>query len=117
MGRNSSSLEAMLYDAAPDLMQALIQRAKDGDVRALSLCMDRIYPVIRDRRLRLKIGEIRTPKDLCTALDSLIQSMADGDIAPSEALTVTGTLKAMAEAFHAGDIAERLDAIEERLKP
>lgn len=117
MATNSNSLEAMLHDAAPHLMQALIQKAMDGDVRALSLCMDRIYPVVRDRRLKLHLQRITGPKDLCTALDTLTQSMAEGDISPSEALTVTGTLKAMAEAFHAGDIAERLDAIEERLKP
>ena len=55
--RTTIACEALLEEEAGALTRKAIQMAKDGDTIALRLCLDRIYPVRKDR------GEVRIAAD------------------------------------------------------
>src|SRR5262245_60454176 len=62
--RNSVTLacEALLDGQAEALTQKAIQMALDGDVVALRLCMERIYPPRKDRPVTLSLPPITSLK-------------------------------------------------------
>jgi hypothetical protein len=47
------ALEQLLEGDAPAITRKMIQLAKKGDPTSIRLCMDRVYPVRRERQLKL----------------------------------------------------------------
>ncbi len=64
--RGSSRLaeyREMLDPSVPDILKAIVERAKDGDLRAAQLILDRVYPA-RDAALSDLQEEINEVRDL-----------------------------------------------------
>ena len=53
--RNKATLlyEQLLDNGAEELILKAMQMARKGDIRALTLCLDRIFPARRDRAINL----------------------------------------------------------------
>jgi len=69
------------------------EMALEGAPFAVKLCMERIYPPRRERRLKLDLPEILTVDDLRAAHATVVKEMALGNITPTEAARVTSVLE------------------------
>jgi hypothetical protein len=90
--RNKTTLavEALLDGEAETITRKAIELAKDGDLTALRLCLDRI----------------------AKATAALLEAVAVGDLTPSEASELGKLIEAYVKALEATDFAERLDKLE-----
>ena len=105
-------LEKMLADDGADVVQAVLDRARDGDMAAARLVLDRIVPVRKGRPVAIELPKITAPTDVLTAMSAVIEQMADGEITPDEAMTIAGVLNAKRQAVELIDIEARLARIE-----
>ena len=111
------ALEKMLADDGADVVKAVIEKAKDGDMTAARLVLDRVVPVRRGRPIEIKLPQITTPADVLAALSATIGQMAAGEITPDEAAVVTGVLDSQRRAAELVDIEARLTLLEQETKP
>ena len=93
--RNKVTLacEELLEGAAKEITLKVIEMALEGAPFAVKLCMERIYPPRRERRLKLDLPEILTVDDLRAAHATVVKEMALGNITPTEAARVTSVLE------------------------
>jgi hypothetical protein len=93
-------------------VEALLELAKDGDLAALRLCLDRIAPPRKDRPVLFELPPISSAADAANAAAALLEAVAVGDLTPAEASELGKLIEAYIKALEATDFAERLDKLE-----
>ncbi len=86
--RNKKTLavEAALFEHAQELVENLVQRAKNGEPAAMRLAMERILPVGRGRPLPIELPSIRSTEDALAAADVIMDALKEGAVSAREAV-------------------------------
>jgi hypothetical protein len=79
------AVESLLEGEAECLTRKAIEKALEGDLTALRLCLDRICPVRRDRPIAFELPPLRSISDAVLAMSALTVGVAKGEITPNEA--------------------------------
>jgi hypothetical protein len=108
--------EALLDGEAEALTRKAVELALAGDTVALRLCLERLLPPRRSRRVTFDLPTIRRAGDLLPAFAALVEAMASGELTPDEAAVIAGVLEAKRKAIETGDLERRLAALEERTR-
>jgi len=112
--RNKATLmaERLMAEDVEAITNAVIVAAKEGDMVAARLVLDRIAPVRKGRAIRLDLPKVETAADVLKAIGATVQAMAAGEVTPEEAAIVAGVLEAKRRAIETDDLAQRLAALE-----
>ncbi len=110
-------IEKLLGDDAEAVTAAVIVAAKDGNMVAARLILDRLAPVPRGRRVLIDLPAVNTAEDVLAALTATIEAMGNGELAPDEAATVAGVIEVKRRAVETVDLERRIAAIEEQRGP
>jgi len=115
--RNKTTLaiESLLDGEAEELTRKVISKAKEGDMTALKLVLDRLAPIRKGRPVEIDLPQVTNASDLAKAGAQVTQHLANGDISPEEAQAVMATLDSALRLFEAGELEARIAALEERL--
>jgi hypothetical protein len=106
--------EALLDGEAEALTRKAIELALKGDTTALRLCLERIVPPRKSRKVAFDLPTVGNADDLLLAFAVVVSAMASGELAPDEATAVVGVLEAKRKAIETVDIERRLAALEQR---
>lgn len=112
--RNAATVLAeRLFDGeAEALARIVIQKAKEGDIIALRLCLDRVLPPRRERPVRYALPTLNNPGDAIAAMSALADGVANGEIMPSEAAELSKFVENFVKILEATDFDKRLSALE-----
>ncbi len=106
--------EQLLDGEAEVLIQKAIQKAKQGNLPALHLCLDRILQPRRERPLRFRMPALGSASDAATAMAAIANAVACGDLTPAEAGELSKLVESYVKAVEATEIERRLQALEEQ---
>jgi hypothetical protein len=106
--------ELLLDGKAEVLTQKAMDLALAGDVTALRLCLERIIPPRKSRKVAFDLPKIEKAEDLLPAFGALVAAMAAGEIAPDEAAVIGSVLEAKRKTIETVDLERRLAALEQR---
>ena len=111
------AMEALLEGEAEALTRKAIEKALGGDMTALRICFDRLYPPRKTRGVLLKLPVIKHIKDIDRGYEVVLQAVSEGSISPDEASTLSSVLEAKRKAIETTEIEGRIAALEkEHLK-
>jgi hypothetical protein len=94
--------------------QAVIERAKDGEVQAARIVLDRILPIRKGRAVEIDLPVLKTAGDVVAGIGALARAMADGEITPDEAQVMASVIEVQRKAIETTEFEARLDALEDR---
>ncbi len=103
--KTTIAVEALLEGEAEALTRKAIERALAGDGLALRLCMDRIAPPRRDRPTPFDLPKLAEAADARAAFAAVVRAVAEGELTPSEAVTLAGLIEQFAEVDRSTEIA------------
>jgi hypothetical protein len=106
--------ERLLDGEAEAMLRTVIEKAKQGDMVALRLCLDRIVPPRRDRPVHFTIPALNSADEASKAMAAITSAVAHGELTPSEAAELSCVIEAYVKALEATDIDRRLKALEVR---
>ena len=109
------AIESLLEGQAKALTQTAISKALEGDSVALRLCMDRIMPAPKDRRIKVQLPSISSSRDLLKAASDVMISVQYGELTPLEGEKVMALLKRCQKLFVSVDLVERIEALEQKV--
>jgi len=114
--RNKATLamEALLDGEAEAITRKAIEMAKEGDMTAIRLCLERILPTIKSRPIEIDLPPVKTAQDIQAAHGAVIAAMAKGEITPDDAGTIAGVLEARRRAIETVELEARMVALEEK---
>lgn len=110
--RVTRAVEALLDGQHEALTKTAIDKALEGDMVALRLCMDRIAPARKDAPISFPMPQITTASDVVAASSALLGAVASGEVTPDEAGRVMALLSGHRLIVEAGDHGARLSALE-----
>ncbi|HCQ59829.1 MAG TPA: hypothetical protein DIU10_18305 [Sulfitobacter sp.] len=108
----TQAIEAMLEGQQEALTQTAIDKALEGDVTALRLCLDRIAPARKDAPVSFDLPEIETAEDAAKAARAILKAIAEGDVTPLEAATVMAVVEQFRRTLETTEIERRITALE-----
>lgn len=106
------AVESLMEGQHEALTRVAIDKALDGDMTALRLCLDRIAPARKDSPVQFNLPPITTAADAVAASSALLEAVAAGDVTPDEAGRVMALLTAHKTMVEAGDLEARISALE-----
>src|SRR5260370_23123077 len=113
--RNKATLaaEALLEGELERLTREAIDRAMDGDALLLRLCITRLMPAPRGRRVQLDRAGGGNVADVAASLEATIRAVAEGVISPLEASDVAEVIELQRRTVETVDLERRLAHLEE----
>jgi len=110
--RATIAAELLLEGEGEALTRRAIELALEGDTTALKLCLERILPQRRSRRVFFDLPPIERSEDLGKAIGSVMQGAASGQLFLDEAAALIGMMEARRKALETIDLEQRLQALE-----
>jgi hypothetical protein len=106
------ALDALAAGEASDVLRAMVDRAKAGDVSAATLILSRVWPARKGRPVELVFPPLHRAADLVAALAAVAEAMARGELSPDEAHLVADVLEVQRRSIETADLEQRLVVLE-----
>jgi len=84
LDRKTLALEAAMADDAEEVVASISNRAKNGELAAMRVYLDRVLPTGRNRPLAIELPVIKTPDDAEAALAEVTGEIAAGNLTINE---------------------------------
>jgi hypothetical protein len=112
--RNAATVlaEQLLDGEAETLIRKAIQKAKQGNIPALRMCLDRILPPRRERPVSIKLPELASASDATKAMAAITAAVANGELTPAEAGELSRLVESYVKAIEVTEIERRLQVLE-----
>ncbi|TCO40435.1 DUF5681 domain-containing protein [Dokdonella fugitiva] len=98
--------------AMPDVLQALLHRARNGDVAAIALVLSRVAPPLRATREPIVVESAANATTPAEAAQALVRAAAAGELAPDVAAELIAALRGCSDIRQADEIERRLAELE-----
>jgi hypothetical protein len=106
------AIEELLDGEAHALTRKAIDKALEGDMVALRLCLDRLLPPRRDRPVAFELPKIESADDARKAGSAILAACAAGTLSPGEAVEILGLVAAFMQVIETTETEARLAALE-----
>lgn len=106
--------EKLMEADVDTVVRAVLDAAKDGDMRAARIILDRVAPPRKSRPITITLPEVGTAADIGNAIGAVIAAVADGRITPDEGAAVANLIEARRKAIEITDIERRVAVLEEK---
>ena len=112
--RNKATLaiEALLDGEGEQITRKAIELAKDGDMGAIRVCMDRIAPPRRDRHVQFALPKMRKACDAVEASAAIVEAVSGGELTPLEGGELMKVVESYARTLQVSDFESRLERLE-----
>jgi hypothetical protein len=107
------AVEKLLDGQAETLTQKAVDMALSGDVTAMRLCMERIFPPRKDRPISANIGDVTVSGGFASAMAKLIATVANGTLLPSEGQALASLVELQRRAVETENLELRIQKLEE----
>jgi hypothetical protein len=112
--RNKATLlaEAMFQGEAEAIVRMAIGKAKEGDITAIRLCLDRVFPRLRDRTTVFDLPPINSAADALAALTTIVAGVRAGDLTAAEGSDLSKLVDHYLRALEAKDFEQHLRVLD-----
>lgn len=113
--RNRTSLIAEEFEKEGSAVaQVVIQAAKNGDIHAANIVLQRLAPPLKPRSEKVKFA-IDTTKPLTEQAAQVLQAIAEGDVDPDSGRALIDCISSFAGLRELDELTNRLSEIEKRI--
>jgi hypothetical protein len=103
---------AMLEPYAEELIQRVVGMAKEGDMAALKLCLDRLCAPLRPTDGHITIDGMAGATGLSDKGELILENVAKGEITPSEAQHLMTAISSQARIVEVDELERRVAELE-----
>jgi hypothetical protein len=107
-------VEELLDGEAEALTNKAIELAKEGNLIALRICLDRIAPPRKDRHIEFALPKMEKASDAAAAGAAIVEAAGNGELTPSEAGDLIRMVESYARTLQVCDFEARLERLEKR---
>jgi hypothetical protein len=105
--------EKLMQADLGDVVQTVIAAAKDGDMSAARLVLDRVLPPRKGGSVRFALPPVSTAADVVAALGAILAAVSRGELTPDEGGMITGLLETKRKAIETFELEGRIAALEQ----
>ncbi len=106
------AVQALLEGEAETISRKAVELAKEGDMTAIKLVLERVLPPRKDAPVLVNLPKVSTPEEISMAMDALIQAVAAGELTPQEGQAVASLLEGQRRVLETTLLARKLEALQ-----
>lgn len=106
------AVETLLEREAKRISSKVVEKALEGDMVALRLCVERLLPPRRDRPVAFDLPKIQNAADALNASSAILAALAGGTLSPGEATEIMSLVSTHVRMLEMTEIEARLIAAE-----
>ncbi len=103
-----------MEEGADAIARKVVDMAKEGDISAARLVIERLVPVAKERPIFLPLPDTGSAEGVAEAQNAILQAVAAGDLLPGESSTLAGIVEARRKALETQTLEQRITALEKR---
>lgn len=107
-----AQLRESIAHQLPEIIDQLIIKAKEGDVQAARLLLERVIPQVKPAEQAVQIN-LPSTADLTTQGQYILKAIADGLLMPGQGSALLASLGALAKIREMDELEKRLTALEQ----
>jgi hypothetical protein len=109
-------LENIMDGESETILQTAIGKAKEGDIAAIRMVIDRIAPIRKNPPIEFELPPIEKPADAVAATAAIASAVGTGELTPAEAAQLSKVVDVYVRAVELRDFEPRLKMLEEQIK-
>jgi len=109
-----TALRELLDPHSKALVKKAVEMAKEGDMGALRLCLERLIPPIKSKDDPVIVKGLKGDASLVKQGQVIVSAMAAGDITPAEASTLIQAISQQARIIEIEELEKRLATLEKK---
>jgi hypothetical protein len=109
------ALQTLFEDEAELIGRKAVELAKDGDMQAIKLVLERIMPARKDMPISFEMGRLERIEDIATAMQKIMQAVAGGELTPQEAQLIATLLEQQRKNITSASLEKKIDALQNLL--
>jgi hypothetical protein len=113
--KRTLALESVFDRDANVIIEELIRLAKEGDIAAIRMCIDRIFPRPQGRPVAFDLPAMTTAGDAVVAMGAVMQAIGEGDVSAQEGAELAKVVAGFSQTVVAADMDQRLREVEQSL--
>ena len=106
------ALRKLLEPHAAELVQQLVDKAKDGDMAAMRLVIERLIPPVRENKLDVQIPDVTDIATCSAAQAKILTAVATGELFPAEGEALSGLVENRRKSLETNELEARIAALE-----
>jgi len=110
--RTTILMQSLLAANAEAIARKAIDLAKDGDIAAIRICMERLAPTRKSEPVELDLPPLGTAADTVDAAATIVAAAAAGELTPAEAADIAKAVDIYVRALATQAFEERLAKLE-----
>ena len=110
--KTALAIEKLLDGEGEEITRKAIEKAKEGDMTAIRICMDRLAPPRKDRHIELSLPKMEKASDAANASAAIVEAASAGELTPSEAGELMKIVESYARTLQVSDFEARLARLE-----
>ncbi|MBE2260694.1 MAG: hypothetical protein IAE88_17690 [Rhodobacteraceae bacterium] len=103
---------AAMEEGADAIARKIVEMAKQGDMSAARLVLERLVPPAKERPVFLRLPDTNTAAGITQAQATILQAVAAGDLLPGEAATLAGIVEGRRKALETQELEQRIAILE-----
>lgn len=111
---SAAVMRRKLMEKADELADAVVSKALEGDVQALTLCIERVLAPVDETRLHIDLPPLDTHENILQASESVVRAVSLGELDPNQARTLHALIEAHWRILEGSELANRLSVLEQR---
>lgn len=113
--RNKATLaaQALLAGELEAITRKVIELAKNGDMTALRLIVERMLPIRKDSPITVDLPPITTAQDTVKASVAILQAVSCGDITPNEGQILMAMVERLCRSIETQELERRIIQLEQ----
>ena len=113
--RVTLAIQSLLDGEGEELTRKAIELAKEGDLTALKLCLERICPPRKSRPFSIDLPDVKTSEGVSLAQTSVVQAVGEGEITHEDGQVLSNILESRRKSIEPEDHERRLYELESRM--
>jgi len=109
---NAGRLREALNNDLPAVIEVLVAKAKEGDIQACRIILDRVLPPLRAEASAINLPAITLAQGLVAKAQIVINATAKGEITTDAASDLLASLSDLAKLKQVDELEKRLVALE-----
>lgn len=112
--RNKATVmvQSIMERGAQEIAEAVVGLAKEGDLSAARLVLERLLPPAKERPIALTLPDTGSAEGIAQAQAAILQAVAAGDLLPGEGTALAGIVEARRKAVETHELEQRISALE-----
>jgi len=106
-------IEQLLANEGDAVVEAVLVKARSGDMQAARLVLDRICPPRKGHPVNIDLPTIECADDVMAAIQTVLTTVARGDMSLEEARLLAGIIETARRGIELVDFAKQIEELEE----